>query len=50
MDPSKADQLLKQYRGILFPEEKYDDLKYMKKAQDMFKKLRTINWDIKPVV
>ena len=49
VDPSKADKLLRQYRGILFPEERYDDLKFMKKAQNTFKKLRNLILKILPV-
>jgi hypothetical protein len=49
VDPTKADKLLRQYRGVLFPEERWDDLKYMKKAQNAFKKLRNLVLKILPV-
>ena len=49
VDPSKADKLLKQYRAVLFPEERYDDLKFMKKAKGIFDKLRNIVMKIKPL-
>jgi hypothetical protein len=49
VDPSKADKLLKQYRGVLFPEERWDDLKYMKRAQKLFEKLRHMVIKIKPL-
>lgn len=47
--PDKAEKLLKEYRGILFPEEYLDDIKYMKKAQDIFKKLREFTFRVKPI-
>ena len=43
IDPSKADTLLKQYKAIIFPEDRFDDIRYQKKAQDMFEKMRKIN-------
>jgi hypothetical protein len=49
VDPSKADTLLRQYRGILYPEDRWDDLKYMKKAQDIFTKLRHVRLSVKPI-
>jgi hypothetical protein len=49
VDPSKADKLLKQYQGVLFPEERWDDLKYMKRAQKLFEKLRHMVIKIKPL-
>jgi hypothetical protein len=49
VDPSKADKLLRQYRGIIFPEERYDDLKFMKKSMNIFKKLRNVVLKVLPV-
>ena len=43
VDPKKADQLLKQYRASLFPEERWSDLRLMKKNQGIFKKLKKRN-------
>jgi hypothetical protein len=48
VDPEKADQLVKQYRGIIFPEEKYNDLDYVNKARAMFKKIQNVHFYIKP--
>ena len=38
--PDKTSQLFKQYKGILFPEEKYDELAYIKKAKKFFERVR----------
>lgn len=52
VDPKQADKLLRQYRGVAFPEERYDDIKYIKKAQELFenlrsKEIRVIPWKVK---
>ena len=47
--PDKANQLLRTYRGYVFPEEKFDDLKQIKRAREIFKKLRTMNFYVTPV-
>jgi hypothetical protein len=41
--PEQANDMLKKFRGTLFPEEAFDDVKYLKKAKDMFEKLRNID-------
>jgi len=41
--PEQANDMLKKFRGTLFPEEEYDDIKYMKKAKDIFEKLRGVD-------
>lgn len=38
--PENASKAVKQLRGLVFPEEGYDDLIYLKKAKDSFEKLR----------
>jgi GTP1/Obg family GTP-binding protein len=48
VDPEKANSLVRQYRGIIFPEEKYNDLEYVNKAREMFKKLQNVHFYIKP--
>jgi hypothetical protein len=48
-DPENANKLLRQYRGLIFPEHKYDTLSYIKKARDMFDKLRDVNFYVKPL-
>ena len=40
--PEKASQLFKQYKGILFPEEKYDELDYIRKAKKYFEKIKDV--------
>lgn len=42
-DPAKAGDLVRQYRGYIFPEDRFDDLKYYKAAAKMFDKMRKIN-------
>ena len=39
-DPSKAGELMKKYRFIIFPEDKFDDISYHKKAEAMFEKFK----------
>lgn len=48
VDPKSLDKAVRQFRGLLFPEEGYDELKYLKKAQDMFKRLRELDMRVKP--
>ena len=42
-DPEKAGELLKKYRGVIFPEHKYDDMKYYKRASNYFEKMRDVD-------
>ena len=42
-DPEKAGDLVKQYKFAIFPEDRYDDVKYHKKAAAIFKKMREID-------
>ncbi len=49
VDPKNASEAVKKFRAILFPEEAYDDIQYLKKAQDYFKKMRGVDMSIKPV-
>jgi hypothetical protein len=46
VDPKKAQDLVKQLRYSLFPEEKFDDIIYIKKAKGMFDKLRSVDFKI----
>lgn len=48
-DPENVNKLLKQYRGLIFPENKYDDLNYIKKAKSMFEKMRDVKFFVKPI-
>jgi len=49
VDPEQASKLLKSYRSLIFPEHKFDDLRYLKKAKDMFDKMRGMNFFIKQI-
>ena len=49
VDPEQAQKLLKSYRSLIFPEYKYDDLRYVKKAKEIFRKMRNVNLFVKPV-
>lgn len=41
-DPEKAGDLCKKYRFAVFPEDKFDDLKYQKKAAAIFEKYHKV--------
>jgi len=45
----KASTAVKQFRGVVFPEEEINDALYVKKAKDMMKKLFNVNVSVKPV-
>jgi len=49
VDPEKSDKAVKQLRSLIFPEEKYDELKYLKMARDTFKRMQKINLNVKPL-
>jgi len=42
-DPEKAGDLIKQYKFSIFPEDKYDDVRYHKKAAEYFERMRNTN-------
>lgn len=48
-DGDKVNELFKKYRGVVFPEEKYDDLKYIKKARRIFKQLQGKEFYVKKI-
>ena len=48
-DPKKAGELLKQFKHSIFPEDRFDDLKYHRMASKMFERMRNVNMFIKPV-
>ena len=48
IDPKVADKAVRQLRSIMFPEEKYDELSYIKKAQKVLEKLRKVNLRVNP--
>jgi hypothetical protein len=47
--PENVDKLYKQYKGVLFPEEKYDELAYLRKVRGMMEKLRGVTLRVAPV-
>lgn len=46
--PDQVKKVADKLRGVMFPEEKYDDLAYMKKAKEVFEKLKNVNLRVKP--
>ena len=48
-DPEKANDLLKKYRGIMFPEQKYDEMKYYRQSAAFFDRVRDVNLTAKVV-
>jgi hypothetical protein len=49
VDPKGAEKAVKQYRGLLFPEEELYDLEYSKKAQETLEKLRKVDLRVKTI-
>ena len=47
VDPKKIDRLVRNYHGVVYPEHKYDEFAYMKRAKTMFDKLRKMEFRIK---
>ena len=48
--PENVDKLYKQYKGTLFPEEKYDELAYLRKVRGMMEKLRGVTVSVLPAI
>jgi hypothetical protein len=46
---SKAENAVKQFRGIVFPEESLSDAVYLKKAKDLMKRLINTSIQIRPI-
>jgi len=46
--PEKADKAVKQLKACFFPESKWDDILYLKKAKEMFEKIRGYDIRIMP--
>jgi len=40
--PDQANKLLKDYRGAMYPEEKFDDISHIHKAKETFKKMQNV--------
>jgi hypothetical protein len=48
--PDKVDKLYKQFRATLFPEDKYDELAYLRKVRSTMEKLRGKTINVMPVI
>ena len=48
VSPDNSGRIIKALRENIFPEERFSDIMYMKKAKDTFEKLRGINLKIMP--
>lgn len=48
VDPKGAERAVRQLRGLMFPEEAVSDAEYLRKAKQMFYKMRDIDLRIKP--
>ena len=46
--PDKFNQLVRSYKSVLFPEDKYEDIKYLIKARKHFDKLKDLKLSIRP--
>lgn len=40
--PEKSSQLFRQFKGVVFPEEKYDEYEYIRKAKKYFDRIRNV--------
>jgi hypothetical protein len=41
--PEKREDIVKKYRGLIYPEEGYEDAEYVKKANTLFEKIKNID-------
>jgi hypothetical protein len=48
-DPKELSKVVRNYRGYLFPEDRTNDLFYIKKARDVFKNIKGVSFTIKPI-
>jgi len=48
VDPKQTNELLKDYRGVIFPEEKFDDISYLKKVKGILKNLGNVEMTMRP--
>ena len=46
--PEKRGEIVRKFRGLIFPEEAYDDVDYVKKAAKLFEKIKNVSFYIKP--
>ena len=43
VSPEKANDIARQLRSLVYPEDRYDALRYVNKAKAMFEKMRNID-------
>ena len=48
VSPENAQKAVKQFRGVVFPEEAINDAVYLKKAKEMMKKLMSVDIKVRP--
>jgi len=48
VDPKGAERAVRQLRGLMFPEEAVSDAEYLRKAKQMFTKMRGMDMRIRP--
>jgi len=46
--PEKRGEIVRKFRGLIFPEDAYDDVDYVKKAAKLFEKIKNVSFYIKP--
>lgn len=47
--PERVGDVVRQLRGIVFPEDKYNDIDYARKAKDVFERLRSVRMVTTPL-
>jgi len=45
--PDKREQIVRKFRGIIYPEDAYDDADYVKKAHELFDKIKDMSFFVK---
>jgi len=46
--PEQRQSIMDRFRGVIFPEDHYDSLTYVKKAKEVFEKLKYVKLSIQP--
>jgi len=46
--PDQRSQIVRRFRGIVYPEDAYDDADYVKKAHELFDKIKDMSFFVKP--
>lgn len=45
-DPTKVGDLFKKFRGALFPEHRFDDIRYIEKGRRIFEEMQKLDLKI----